>query len=105
MDDLITKLEAATEGSWKLDTEVQKVIDPHYRVTCSHNNPPKYTESIDSALTLVPDGVQGWSVETVIDSKFMCVLNFGHYDYTASATTPALALCAAILRALENDDG
>jgi hypothetical protein len=63
--------------------------------------PASYTASIDSALTLVPEG---W--EWVIDSG-------GHVELTKSrlrgphvdgnAATPALAICAAALRTREQD--
>lgn len=75
---------------------------------------PHYTTSIDAALTLVPEGVQWcWKVERHHD-EFSAVLTFwagigekhsGPF-VAGDAATPALALCAAALKARqESEDG
>lgn len=75
---------------------------------------PAYTESVDDALALVPEG-WGWIVSRFLELRiglqgFTCVLErptgdgdrepIGFMTMPAVvAATPALALCAAILRA------
>ena len=56
LDGLIAKLEAATEGSLELDCDIEEIV---FSVT--RGNPPRYTTSIDAALTLVPSG-ERWEV-------------------------------------------
>lgn len=86
MNDLIEKLEAATEGSRELDTAIALSLPYFCDPTCCYDTAddclswyeyfgepgapgalckqelPYYTTSIDDALTLVPDDV-GWNVE------------------------------------------
>ena len=67
-------------------------------VTC---NPPRYTASLDAAVTLVPDGHE-W-----LRKNEICMTVYREPDdlkewarhIDARAATPALALCAAALRA------
>lgn len=63
-------------------------------------NVPRYTASLDAAMSLVPKGspwkVQDhpdWSVSAVVDVE------------EGYATTAALALCAAALRAITSQEG
>ena len=85
--------------------------DIAHSVTRAHletGKAPAYTASIDAALTLVPEGWD-WSAQTSCLkglSRASCDLTqlapFKPEDWTvrtARATTPALALCAAALRA------
>lgn len=67
---LIARLEAATEGSWILDGDIELMFNPVFahppwvrdggtfhcisEPNTSHDS-PEYTTSIDAALTLVPD--------------------------------------------------
>ncbi len=60
------------------------------------DNAPRYTASIDSAMTLVPEGY-GFMVDGFKDAWF-ADLDAGQ-QMSAHATTPALALTAAALRA------
>jgi len=55
-------------------------------VTC---NPPPYTASLDAAVTLVPEGC-GWMVMSSAAKVGV---------WPSHGATPALALCAAALRA------
>src|SRR5512139_396667 len=56
---------------------------------------PRYTTSVDAALKLVPEG-SGWCVAHPIDAPGLAYCD----PYiTTKATTPALAMCAAALRA------
>lgn len=61
-------------------------------------SPPAYTASIDAAMMLVPDGMK-WSVSTFGRAKATAQVN--HRCITAN--TPALAICAAALRAQEKN--
>jgi hypothetical protein len=62
--------------------------DPYRKTLC-----PKFTASVDAALTLVPDGY-GWNVQGNTNVFHALVSS-----YPGNARTPALALCAAALRA------
>ena len=104
-DELIAKLEAAAEGSRELDFEIEAVVlQP---LSGKGLQPPRYTTSIDAALTLVPNG---WHYQII---KWRCGLGrkkaievrlaesgAKYFDEpTAAANTPALALCIAALKA------
>lgn len=66
--------------------------------------PPNYLASIDAALTLVPDdfwcniGVRRYHGEVSIGLAMTA-------EWFGRAATPALAICAAALRARENQHG
>ncbi len=69
---------------------------------------PRYTASLDAALSLVPEGwawaVYGGAREEIVATAY-CVPNGGRLPWPdwvtdICAATPALALCAAALRAL-----
>ena len=74
--------------------------------------PPRYTASLDAALSLVPDGWK-WtlhSADTAGPPCAYCVPNMGRLPWPmwvndVSAATPALALCAATLRARAEEAG
>jgi hypothetical protein len=53
-DELISALESATEGSRELDDQINEALGNDYETHC-----PRYTTSIDAALTLVPEGWGG----------------------------------------------
>ncbi len=98
---------------WKSDLEPN--VPEIGRVTCvtslgtggPHYAAPRYTASIDAALTLVPPDyhteIRG------LNAAWWAMVNptadgtTGRY--TSYAATPALALCAAALRAKESSDG
>lgn len=68
--------------------------------------PPKYTASIDAAMTLVPEGCE-WMLETDYQRRgdpITANINWLDVDGIehswATGHSPALALCAASLRAL-----
>lgn len=122
IDELIAKLESAKEGSRELDGEIYTtVVNTAYELTrrvpgecqykagghpfgCEH-----YTTSIDAALTLVPEELKpgwplNWSVSLLFapDESWATAKVFsyvGHEWVSERATTPALALCCAALRA------
>ena len=63
---------------------------------------PDYTASIDAAMTLVPEGWQMIDGQDVPERSFRrLTLNKGGFSpyFQGLAATPALALCAAALRA------
>lgn len=110
---LIERLQEATEGSREFDVEIGEFLDiePSWYDSYGYGDPAKdaprehahYSTSIDAALTLVPEGWQGSMDIGMSQGKFEAQLwldnireVFGH------AHTPALALCAAILKALES---
>ena len=75
-----------------------------FRMPC-----PRYTASLDAALTLVPDGL----VFNLGNDASMCwahvwddVPEYDGEPYEGRAATPALALCAAALKAhIERNEG
>jgi len=130
---LIARLEAATEDSRELDAEIHiaaSLCDPSARyepnndvIVWLEHHPevpggasqvlcdelPHYTESIDSAITLIPAGWH-WQVENeaTSDGKARAWLHERAKtgrgrSKNAFADTPALALCIAALRAMDND--
>jgi hypothetical protein len=64
----------------------------------SESELPNYTASIDAALTLAGE-VQGLDLGQKMDDRWTCVLSTSLTDAESEAATPALALCAAALRA------
>jgi hypothetical protein len=68
----------------------------------SYETTPHYTSSLDAAVTLVPEGL-GWMVRDYRDGAASALVNYPPrtaMKQTAHvASTPALALCAASLRA------
>lgn len=121
MSDLIRKLESAAEGSRELDIAAHKAIGwelapPEADCAWWNDNGdtfygvcPHYTTSIDAALTLVPEGWD-WQLEwedgaesVFFESKGIARVEMGNPDLRIcpEAATPALALCAAALRARE----
>ena len=69
--------------------------------------PPQYLASIDAAMTLVPDGWTAWELRSHQNkARFSCDLSrLSEIDSSSEdwacgrGKTPALALCAAALRA------
>lgn len=121
--DLISRLEAAENGSRELDQEIAlalgytiKGIGYLNERTCfapdggEIGRIPVYTGSLDAVLKLVPEGWT-WSVlfrpmvdnppyrGSVADGHFGYVMGMEKAHATAVAKTPALALCIAALKA------
>ena len=125
MNNLIEKLEAATEGSRELDRKVAATIftatlEPedakrrnwrdltwvdslaHEKGYCL-DNLLAFTTSLDAALTLVPAGshvsAQFDTLEEGSDTAASIVLSYGEKRLGGGgASTPALAVCVAVLR-------
>jgi hypothetical protein len=88
-----------TEGpSQELDHAIWLAIKPEGRAPSDWAN---YTQSLDAAVTLVPEGL-GWMVRDYRDGAASALVNYPPrtaMKQTAHvASTPALALCAASLR-------
>jgi len=85
---------------WMLDGEIAKALGQVFIGTSW----PTYTASLDAALTLVPEG---WHVGLWVDPDGTARVRMGNGERViyagspqANCATPALALCAAALRAL-----
>jgi hypothetical protein len=117
LGDLIAKLEAAPKGAGKLDVEIDLAVNPNMKQPAERmdptlfvgnrfgyeHSPPRYTTSLDAALTLVPNrcdvGNIGWD-----PSGNACSLqefSNGHVHSVAVgyAVTLPLAVCIAALKA------
>lgn len=123
MDELIARLEAATGPDRELDAAIalavgyttypdgygdgNEWIDPQGnhlpRAVRMGAQPPKFTASIDAALTLVPDGcLWGAGDEDCTGRPWAWCLPPGRSWDDADnsyAATPALAICIAVLKA------
>lgn len=115
---LIKRLESATEGSRELDWAIHFTLHPRMdaNVPIGPADPlwaivPRYTSSIDAALTLVPegymvhlnirhgkDGGAGAFVGTDWDTNKPWFKGFDNEDIEHEQP-PALALCIAALKA------
>lgn len=119
LDELIAKLEAAMEGSRELDRQIWDFLNPPRieDVDLPENfggpplgfgfDPPPYSRSIDSALTLVPKADWPWNVvmTTAYRTVAVCPLDGksqGQSDPRTGhgrASTLPLALVIAALKA------
>jgi hypothetical protein len=102
---LIEQIENATEPSRSLDVAIVKAIGwsdsrPYRREDC-WREPLDFTASLDAAITLVPEGYF-FAVSTHPQGAFAILAASGDGPAIRSAeavATPALALCAAALKA------
>ena len=130
MDDLITRLEEAAEGSRELDAAIWYAVHepdvdypgirteqteqgPREVLTCElgskwADDVGRYTTSIDEAIALarrVLPGLYMWNVEFDDEPTGTpaSARVYAKTDGRGAAPTPALALCIAILRANHKD--
>ena len=107
MKELIERIEAASEGSRELDEAISaKVAGVRFQSVSTAGgglrqfgyglSTPDYTTSIDAALTLVPESC-GWAVYEHGSAQ----VGRNTKQYFGDANTPALAICAAALKARE----
>lgn len=103
MKDLIERIEA--DGpSRKLDVEIfRAAYRMEYRYEHLDDPGPEFTSSIDAAMMLVPDDRRVALIQQPSGAWSCAMLTLGD-DYrdqceVEDAPTPALALCAAALRA------
>ncbi len=128
MTDLLSQLEAATEGSRKLSDEmllahgwrpyeVGRFMGPIYYwhgpngESVSEERRPDPSRNLQDAVSLVPEG-SGWSVEVDIhEASARIAVPFEDHGqrfissdqtFRSDAKTPSLALCIAIIKAHES---
>lgn len=118
LSSLISRLEAAREGSRELDAEIWKAIgltpkqEKHCAEWCRMDGrtdltreryiaawAPNFTTSIDAAMTLLPERTQ-WQLNRtgIFDQEDSCRAEVDWSNGTW-ADTPPLALCIAALKA------
>lgn len=105
--ELIARCE--TFDAWGV-LEQSKLIDDIHALVPEPKvvQPPDYLRSIDAALTLLPEGwasIHGWDY-TDRCYRHIFMDEDGDITFKGRGRTPALALCAAALRAMmeTNDD-
>ena len=105
---LVERLEEATEGSLELDVEIAAYLSPGEETAYGFaqkvwlGEQPRYTTSIDAALTLVPEG-RVWSIGKRVNA-IGYVVSLDNYSKSFTAATPALALSIAALKARAETD-
>lgn len=122
MTDLIARLEAAEAGSRELDEKINDALCSAKTRICiaglpdeqggmwmyefpghSASSALRVTQSLDAALALAERVLPGFGWGAVQGSGERAKANVtpanADHGFTATAATPALALCAAILRA------
>lgn len=127
MKELIERIEGAEGPSRELDAEIFNALAmavhheggyTHFeiggRIFHADCQPPRYTASLDAAMSLVPEGKE-WTLDCLDparDPRFgRCQARIMRLSYAddpeemgpqaiANGSTPALALCAAALRAI-----
>ena len=108
---LAERCEGAEGPDRELDLEIARmmgvtVMRRNYQDTANEEYTHwHYTASVDAALTLVPEGMLvaleiGESTRAAVGND----VEAGFLGYAATAPTPALALCAASLRARSASD-
>jgi hypothetical protein len=112
MDDLAERVEAAMGPDRELDFAIYQMLNPPKAANAEPIKPKHrylyvepYTASLDAAMTLVPEGA---SIDLRTGQTFSGAIAMMHPTrmrptITCRAATPALALCAAALRA--RDEG
>ncbi len=99
---LIDELEQAKEGSRELDRKVYWRLDLP-RIGNMEATIPRYTTSLDAALTLVPEDIW-WQLR---HEHGVYSVEVGRTIGTQQKSYPALALCIAALKvrdqAIDND--
>jgi hypothetical protein len=105
LPEIIERVEAVAEGSRDLEWKIAQAIGhpsfdipstiwpPFMAGSKADRSIPAYTSSLDAALTLVPEGCD-WQVNGHGSAWI-----FGSRHAGADGNSPALALCAAALRA------
>lgn len=88
--------EAEANGIWAIRSDA--VIQRQRDLVC-----PRYTASLDDAMTLVPEGMFAGVSQNVHYSYWCAWVHSKDVEFAAQVTapTPAIAICAAALRAKE----
>lgn len=130
MDNLISRLESATEGSRELDAEIAEyvgvrhrsrrtfdgknkgrewLVDSHGGVETWSQDPPRFSRSIDAARALGPGGCYCWSDSTgyaeVVRRGTGFLSERGDEEFAGKGATEALGACIAALKARKAGDG
>ena len=103
---LIAKLEAATEGSRELDTEIAEYIGKRWDNEDGFPREYRFSRSLDAAVSLIPKEWV-WGLLPVAGSiRWICYVRewLGEWPHLVSkadswASTPALAICIAAIKA------
>ena len=116
--ELADRVEELARDDFNIDMEIYKVVQPAAFERSLNNlldspigprlgqadydgyiRAPAYTASLDAAETLVPENCKRcWAAGWGIDGVAFATIGFERSRYAA---TPALALCAAALRAID----
>ena len=100
--ELIAALEAAEGPSRELDLAIEELLRPGQLIQWYF---PRYTESIDAALSFTPEGLK-YCLGCLSNPRLSKRSAHPYHAWvgeteTVYAATPAIALCIANLRALE----
>lgn len=116
MRDLISRIESATGPDRELDADIAKALGAKPTITVGHEllgnlrevpaHSARYTASLDAALSLVPEAM-AWTLGQNVHHRYWVAsinaLNEEGAPYSRGMSDnkhgPALALCAAALRA------
>lgn len=109
LEDLAVRLEQASAGDRDLDSDVCKAVYPdrptrydgYFNNFCIWRPWPSVTTSTDATLALIGDVLPGWRIrlEVYLDCSHATLWVNSVGSAFANCRTPALALCAAFLRA------
>ncbi len=98
LHDLVERLETATGPDRKIDAAICRLCVPKKFGFAKLRDWPRYTASIDAAITLIPEWLAyqcGCDIDLTPTARV-----FGHDVHTEEfAASPAIALCIAALKA------
>jgi hypothetical protein len=98
-EELIAALQAAKRHDWRLDCDIADAFTLRKpEGVPSWEWPPRYTASIDVALTLVPEG-WAWGLWVNETGPGGAHCDKGEERFVAKHLHPAIALCIAALKA------
>ena len=106
--ELAEQCELAEWPDRSIDAAIVRIVNPQ---ATDLTEPPFYTRDVDAALTLVPNGLK-WTVGgNVHHGYWIASVNTLKSDgepwcvgCSNATSSPALALCAAALRAIAGDE-
>ena len=105
---LIARVEAATGPGRELDAEISKRAGHAVMYWDGEHTARPFTASLDAAVSLVPSG-HNWSLDMLCRDGNEARTFYGEHpneiDTEATGATPALALCAAALKARQAMEG
>lgn len=106
--ELIERIEGASGPDRAIDFAILCLVDPRASKTGILPGDPKFTASLDAAMTLLPGDDWEWSLEVQAGhlpdddlERMIAIVKVGDPScgWESTAATPALALCAAALKA------